>query len=146
VSDPTRQAADADALADEFSDYYEGTLPQERRTELERRMAEDPELAAAYEEFVGTMRVLSGLHKMSRPQDFEQQVEDTIHRRSAGRFFGRRAFGDRIPFELLAVIALAIALALYVLLRRSDTGSLQLPAGDPAPEIHEDAKRVVPRP
>lgn len=135
-----------DALNEKFSEYYEQTLPEAEMRAMTRRLEAEPELAAAYEEFVSTMRALSGLHKMSRPQDFERQVEETIHRRSAGRFFGRRAFGDRVPYELLAVVALALALGAYVLLRQSDTGSLKLPASDPTPQIHEDAKRVVPRP
>ena len=77
----------------------------------------------------------------------EAQLEQTIHRRSAGRFFGRKAFGDRVPFELIAVVALAAMLGLYFLMRSSDTGSAKLdPNRDDVQEISPETKEAIPKP
>jgi anti-sigma factor RsiW len=130
-----------------LSDYVDGSLGAEQRQALELHLAECADCKAALAELRQTMNALSGLNRVAAPQDFDRAVAETIRRRSRGRFFGRRALGDRVPFELLAVLALALGLALYFFLRRSDTGSLRPFHGEPdAPAIHEDAPNVVPRP
>lgn len=126
-----------------FSEYYEDNLDADKRAAFEKRMADDAEFAAAYQDFVKTMDMLSGLHKMSAPMDFDKKVEDTIHRRSGGRFFGRRAFGDRIPFEILAIVVMLIAAAVYWMGRTSGTGGHKLSPDEP-PAAHDDDRDVVP--
>jgi hypothetical protein len=91
-------------------------------------------------------RVLSGLHRRPAPPDFGKDVTETIRRRSAGRFFGRKAFGDRVPFELLAIVALTIALVAWMLVRSSDTGSLRYQSPPETPELAPGAEEVVPKP
>jgi anti-sigma factor RsiW len=137
-----------EAFEAQFSDYLEDSLPEAERQKIAAHLEECEGCAAAYEEFKQAMSALSGLHRMSAPENFESRVEETIGRRSGGRFFGRKAFGDRVPFELLGLVALAIVALIYVfLLRASDTGSLRpLEGGADAPEIHERAQDVVPRP
>src|SRR3972149_700744 len=94
---------DHSAFEQDFSDYYEKLLPAARAAELKAHLGGCDRCRGEYAKFEDTMSSVSGLHRMSAPQDFEKQVESTIHKRSAGKFFGRRAFGDRVPFELLAV-------------------------------------------
>ena len=72
-------------------------------------------------------------------------VEDIIHRRSAGRFFGRRAFGDRVPFGVLLVFALAALAVLAYFLWSSPTGSLKRERED-RPKPPPEAREIVPRP
>src|SRR5262249_41249984 len=103
MADDSHEAFEAD-----FDDYNDHALPEARAREVEPHLASSARCKAEFERFRGTIGVLSGLHKMVAPPDLQDQVAETIHRRSAGRFFGRRAFGDRIPFELLAVVALAM--------------------------------------
>jgi hypothetical protein len=88
---------------------------------------------------------LARLHKMSAPHGFAADVEETIRRRSAGRFFGRKAFGDRVPFEVLAIVVLVIGLAVFFLIRSSQTGSLRYEKQPEAPEIAPGARDVVPQ-
>ncbi len=132
-----------DARIELFSEYYEGSLAPEKKAELDALIAEDPKYKKAYADFEKTMEVLSGMHKMSAPIDFDKKVEGTIHRRSGGRFFGKRAFGDRIPYEFLAIIVMVVAGIVYWMGRSSATGSHKL--DDSPPAIHEEAKDVVPR-
>jgi len=130
-----------------FSDYLDGSLAAEEKRALEQHLESCAQCREGLTELRKTVSALSGLHQMAAPQNFDRDVTDAIHRRSSGRFFGRRALGDRVPFELLALLALALGLALYFFLRQSDTGSLKPFDREPdAPAIHEDAPNVVPRP
>jgi len=141
-------SADDEVLEAAFSDYCDGAMSPDERRAFEERLAAEPALREQLEVFRETRAALSGLHRMSAPQHFERGIEDTIHRRSAGRFFGRRAFGERVPFELLAVLALALMLGVYLLIRLSDTGSAKPPfEGDrAAPQVAPEAQEVIPKP
>jgi anti-sigma factor RsiW len=130
-----------------LSDYVEGTLPASEVAAVEEHLRGCVACSEALAAVKETVNALSGLHKIPAPPHFEQEVAETIRRRSGGRFFGRRAFGDRVPLELLAILALALGLALYFFLRRSDTGSLRpFDRGSNRPASHEEAPDVAPRP
>jgi anti-sigma factor RsiW len=147
MSDSDKAAAERhEQVEGLLGDYAEGGLDEDGQRRVKEHLAECDACRADLAELEEAIRALSGLHKMSAPQDFDNKVAKTIERRSAGRFFGRKAFGDRIPFELLAVVALVLALAVFALLRTSATGTLDRKRGTPAPEIHEDAREVVPKP
>jgi anti-sigma factor RsiW len=122
---PTTTTEQHPQIRARFEAYADGALGDDESRQLEEHLLECTGCEQAFEQFQRQQTGISGLHKMSAPQDFETGVADTIRRRSRGRFFGRRAFGDRVPFELLAVLAIAVALAIYVLIRLSDTGSLR---------------------
>lgn len=130
-----------------LSDYVEGSLPAGEAAAVEahlRGCATCTEALAAVKE---TVTALSGLHKIPAPPNFDREVAETIRRRSGGRFFGRRAFGDRVPLELLAILALGLGLALYFFLRSSDTGSLRpFDRGSERPASGGEAPDVSPRP
>ena len=70
-------------------------------------------------------KALSGMQKARAPETFAQDVTATIHKRSAGRFFARRTFGDRVPFTALLVVAVLGLIAIAYLLWASETGSLK---------------------
>ena len=139
--------SELEALEEKFSDYLDDGMSAEEKLAFETKLAQNDDARRAFEEFKQTIEAVSGLHKMSAPQAFEEGVEETIHRRSAGKFFGRKAFGDRVPFEMIAVIALAILLAIYVIYRRSGTGSLEMKDSPRAVEpISPEAKEAIPKP
>lgn len=139
-----QEDTDFDATVELFSEYYEGSLAPAKADEVKALIAGDEKYKKAYADFEKTMEMLSGMHKMSAPLDFDKKVEGTIHRRSGGRFFGQRAFGERIPYELLAVVVMLLAALVYWMGRSSATGSHKL-GKEPKPEIHEGARDVVPR-
>jgi anti-sigma factor RsiW len=139
--------AELEALEAQFSNYLDGAMSAEQRAAFENTLAESPEAKAAFDEFKRTVEAISGLHKMAAPQNFETGVEQTIHKRSAGKFFGRRAFGDRVPFELLAIIAMAALLGIYLWIRSSDTGSAKTETKpDGAGQVDPAVKEAIPRP
>jgi hypothetical protein len=71
------------------------------------------------------------------------KVEKKINQRSAGRFFGRRTFGDRVPFEALLVIAVLGLIVIAYLLWSSQTGSLKV---DKKTEERPTSGPLVPKP
>ena len=91
-------------------------------------------------------RALSGLHRMPAPQKFEVDVEETIRRRSGGRFFGRKAFGDRVPFAVIGLVVIALGLVVFALLRCSDTGSLRYDRRPQQPQVTPGASDQMPTP
>lgn len=121
---PDDNHADHQAVQAQLTEYHDGALAPERAADVEAHLAACPACREAYAEMADAARVLAGLDKKSPPPDFGEQLEDKIRRRSAGRFFGRKAFGDRVPFEVLAVVAMALAFAVYLLWRSTGTGTL----------------------
>jgi anti-sigma factor RsiW len=115
-----------EAIIAKVSDYLDGALAGAERADVARKIAEDAAWKRAHAELSETRKYLSGLRKAHAPSSFAEDVAETIHQRSAGRFFGRRRFGDRVPFGALVVIALAGLLVLGYVLWSSSTGSLKV--------------------
>lgn len=107
--------ADHGEFENDFSDYYDGTLDPGRRAALEAHLASCERCRGEYDKLREAVSQVSLLGRAAAPRDLDDRVARTIHRRSQGRFFGRRAFGDRVPFELLAAVALVVLIAVYVL-------------------------------
>jgi anti-sigma factor RsiW len=114
-----------------FSDYYDRTLPAAQARAVEEHLGGCPSCRTEYDTFKDAVGALSGLHKMAAPGDLEQRVEDRIHKRSAGRFFGRKAFGDRVPFEAIALAGLALAVIALLFMRGVSCGDAKPPVQQP---------------
>ena len=115
-----------DEIISTLSDYLDGALAGDAKTEVEAKIANDPTWKTAHAELVETRNALSGLQKARAPATFEQDVTSTIHKRSAGRFFARKTLGDRVPFGALLVIALIGLLVIGYVMWASTTGSLKV--------------------
>ena len=117
---------DDDEVVAKVSDYLDGLLSGNEKTEVEQKIASDAAWKTTHEEMLETRKALSGLQKARASPKFAEDVTETIHKRSAGRFFGRRTFGDRVPLlPLVIVAALALCVIAYVMWA-SDTGSLKV--------------------
>ena len=108
-----------------LSDYLDGVLPPDRRKDVEQKLKSDPEWARTHKEMRETRDQLSGLLKARAPVKFDEDVTETIHKRSAGRFFAKRTFGDRIPLGLLLIIGVIAIVIIGGILWSSSTGSLK---------------------
>jgi len=147
MSSEQPQTDSHEEIESKLSDYVEGSLPAAEVAVVEEHLRGCPSCTEALAAVKETVNALSGLHKIPAPPHFDREVAETIRRRSGGRFFGRRAFGDRVPLEVLAILALALGLALYFFLRRSDTGSLRpFDRGSERPASHDESQDVAPRP
>jgi len=127
ASDPSEHGDEIDeAILASVSDYLDGALTGAERTEVAEKIAQDATWKRAHAELTETRNYLSGMRKAHAPSSFTEHVAETIHQRSAGRFFGRRTLGDRVPFgALLAVALIGLAVLAYVLWS-SSTGSLKV--------------------
>jgi len=123
VIDVTPVELDDESVA-AINDFLDDTLPSVRREEVAAKIALDPQWKRAHDDLVQTRRLMAQMPKAHAPPAFATNVTSTIHSRSAGRFFARRTFGDRVPFGVLAALT-AIGLAIIgYLMWASDTGSL----------------------
>lgn len=127
-----------------LTDYHEGTVSAERRKEIEAKLASDPAWRAIDAEMREALPPLAKLRKVAAPEELTAAVTETIHRRSGGRFFGKRAVGDRLPTGLLLVIAVLLLGAMTAVWCRSTTGSLTSPRGTEAPR--PEPEPLAPKP
>jgi anti-sigma factor RsiW len=147
MSSEEPQSEGHEEIEAKLSDYVEGSLSASEASAVEEHLRGCTSCSEALAAVKETVSALSGLHKVPAPPNFDRDVAETIRRRSGGRFFGRRAFGDRVPLELLAILALGLGLALYFFLRSSDTGSLRpFDRGSERPGSGSEAPDVAPRP
>jgi anti-sigma factor RsiW len=122
-----------EAIIETVSDYLDGVLTGPRRAEVADRISSDATWKRAHAELSETRRFLSGLQKAHAPSSFAEDVAQTIHQRSAGRFFARPTFGDRLPLGVLLVVALAGLAVIAYVLWSSPTGSLKVDHGRDRP-------------
>ncbi|HEX7837290.1 MAG TPA: hypothetical protein VF469_07495 [Kofleriaceae bacterium] len=111
------------------SDYLDGALTDPERAEIAGKIASDAAWTRAHAELTETRKFLSGLQKAHAPPRFAEEVAETIHQRSAGRFFARKTLGDRVPFGAVLAVALAGLLVIGYVLWSSSTGSLKVDHG-----------------
>jgi len=130
-----------EAIIAKVSDYLDGALAGAERDEVTRKIAEDAAWKRAHDELVETRKAISGMRKAHAPESFTGDVTATIHKRSAGRFFARRTFGDRVPFGALVVIAVLGLIVIAYVMWSSETGSLRRPPPREAPGSAEPLVR-----
>lgn len=141
MSEMLAPSDDADAIVVAVSDFLDGLGAEDWRADVAQKIERDPAWRAVHAEMIESRAAkdaLSGLQKARAPDSFAQDVTAAIAKRSAGRFFGRRTFGDRVPFGALAIAALVAILAIGYLLWSSGDGSLdrqheRAPHPDPVP-------------
>jgi anti-sigma factor RsiW len=126
MDDPTQPPHEE--IEEQLSDLHDGTLDEAARAQVLAHLEGCPACRTAYQDLERTLAALGSIKASAAPppEAFSRQVEETIHRRSAGRFFGRRTLGDRVPFGVLLVVALAVLLTIVLLLWGSTTGSLRI--------------------
>jgi anti-sigma factor RsiW len=120
-----------------FSRYHDGDLGDEERRELELFLEGDREAHEEWEAFRSTVEEVSGLHDLHPPNDFTRSIQQTIRRRSRGRFFSQqRPFS--VHFAFVSFVLILLFILVYLLL----TSTSEIRLGEPAvPSEHsEDLK------
>jgi anti-sigma factor RsiW len=110
-----------DEMIAKVSDYLDGLLSGAEKDEVAHKIETDAAWKQAHAEMVETRKALSGLQKARAPGHFAKDVTETIHKRSAGRFFGRQ---DKLLLPLTVIAMLALIVIAYVMWS-SETGSLK---------------------
>lgn len=132
-----------DEIIATLSDYLDGVLPADRHKDVEQKLKSDPNWKRTHDELRETRDALSGLMKARAPVKFDEDVTSTIHKRSAGRFFAKRTFGDRIPLGVLLIIGVIAIVIIGAILWSSPTGSLKTDKPGPEPR---GSGELVPKP
>lgn len=147
MSETNDERTEHDEIEDLFSDYYEGELDKAARERVDAHLDACEQCETAYGEFKEAIEVISGLGKLTvaAPPGFEKDVESTIEKRSAGRFFGGRKLTEGLPLTVLALLLIAIGVGLYWWQRSSETGSLKIEPDPPAP-VEPGVRDVLPQP
>jgi anti-sigma factor RsiW len=106
-------------LTERMSAYVEGDLPAEEKAAVEQHLATCIQCRTNLKQFRETMDNLAQLKKKA-PRSFLPDIQQQIHERSRGRFFGRRwmLFG-RIPFEWVSLLMIVAMLVYYIVTLRS---------------------------
>jgi predicted anti-sigma-YlaC factor YlaD len=105
--------------AERFSEYLEDELPPPEKAALEEHLRGCIQCRTNLEEFRRTLGNLTKL-KQKAPNSFLPAIQEQIHARSRGRFFGKRwmLFG-RIPFEWVSLAMIVAMLVYYIITLRS---------------------------
>jgi hypothetical protein len=109
-----------DEMIAKVSDYLDGLLSGADKDDVANKIASDAAWKQTHEEMLETRKALSGLQKARAPGHFAKDVTETIHKRSAGRFFARQ---DKLVLPLTVIAVLALIVIAYVMWA-SQTGSL----------------------
>ncbi len=133
------------------TDYLDGTLEGPAKAEVEAKLASmdpaDSVWRRTHDEMREARDMISGMRlpTAKAPDAFVEHVTETIHKRSAGRFFARRTLGDRVPFGVLLILALIALGVVGFLMWSSPTGSLKVDK-PPATNAPPPGKRLEIKP
>jgi hypothetical protein len=120
------------------TDYVEGNLTGTAKSDVQAKVTSDqPEhrlWKQTHDEMTEARKAIPGIRKQKAPDTFVEDVTATIHKRSAGGFFGRRTFGDRVPFGALLIVAMLALGVVGYLMWSSPTGSLKVQKQPEAPK------------
>jgi anti-sigma factor RsiW len=107
-----------------LSAYVDGELGAPDRAALDQHLAACPRCRKDLEQFRETIGKLAKL-KRKAPGSFVSDIQQQIHERSRGRFFGRRwmLFG-RIPFEWVSLLMIVAMLVYYIVVLQSSPTSV----------------------
>jgi anti-sigma factor RsiW len=116
---------DHEQAADMFSDFIDGTLVPRDRSALEQHLAACIQCRTDLEGFRRAVGSLGKL-KQAAPPRFLPNIQQQIHKRSRGRFFGKRwkLFG-RIPFEWVSLATIIAMLIYYIAMLHGTPGGVR---------------------
>ncbi len=110
-----------DELAIRITDYLDGEMTDGERQEFESELKSDEVLRGELRALQSTMAVCSDLQIRFAPDDFVDHVESSVRTRSRGRFFAYNAlYTSRIPYEVFAVVAIAVMSAMWMMATPDD--------------------------
>lgn len=96
--------------------YLEGDLSEDQAEAFEARLEDDEDFAAEFEFFATVVAGVGDLPFEMAPDGFVDEVESRIRERSRGRFFGETVYRSSLPFELVAILMMAIMASTYLAL------------------------------
>ena len=142
---PPEPESEHDRIGVLMEDVVDGTASPEVLADVKGHVAGCESCAAELADLRKTRDAWKSLPPATAPRDLGKTVENTIHRRSAGRFFAKKTLGDRVPFGVILIVALIALVVVVALLWSSTTGSLR-PEPPTHPRPPPGARDAIPRP
>ena|SRR5579872_702522 len=103
-------------VKESFSEFWEKGLDDATRKEVEAHLEGCAACRAEYQQFQQTMAPLGKLHRVAAP-DMIGSVPALIHKRSRGRFFGKKGGAGQFPLEWISLIMLGVIAAVYLVVK-----------------------------
>lgn len=110
-----------------FSAYRDKELAPEKAKALEEHLGSCVTCRRDFEKFERAVEGVRNLPPVDAPPQFAAGVVRRLRQRSGGRLFQPRRLSDRVPFELLSLVMLALVLAIYLFFQMTQPGRLNLP-------------------
>jgi len=110
---------DGDRVRDLFCEYMEGDLEPDVEDQVREYLEANPGIREEYEEFRDTFESMRHLGSVAPPRDLENKIKKRIRARSRGKFFAASSqphVFQRVPFELISLILILIAMALFYMM------------------------------
>jgi hypothetical protein len=110
---------------EQFTDFVDGTLPARDKAALEQHLAACIQCRTELESFRRAVGSLGKL-KQSAPANLLPSIHEQIHKRSRGRFFGKRwKLYGRIPFEWVSLATIIAMLIYYIAMLHGTPGGVR---------------------
>lgn len=132
---------DHETVQNLFSEYMEGDLPEEKAREVKEHIESCEECREAFQRCKDSVDSLRSLSKVSPPPDLEQRIKRRIRARSRGKFFRELSQPHviiRVPFEIISLILILIAMACFYLMTL--VTSLEAPEKPPEEDREEQVQ------
>ncbi len=129
------------AVSDLFSDYLEGELDASTQAQVSEHLKGCEQCRKELETFRQTLDALSGLRTLPPPDNFTRKVQQRIHKRSRGKFFGPERVLQRIPFEWISFVIIIIMLVLYMLMMEQQKKLAPAPGSGSSGKAHVGEKK-----
>lgn len=123
---------DHDRAQSMFTGYHDGELAPADVTALEAHLADCHECALAWQGYKAAVEEVSGLLKVAPAPDFSKRVQQTIGRRSRGRFFSEQSDNSGMGVALVSVILVLVFALLYIIVAGAEVQVVPLPSDEPS--------------
>lgn len=134
-----------------LSEYLEGELDEEKASQVADHLSSCEECRAEHDALKKTINVISSLTSVKAPDDFAQKVQKRLRRRVRHRWDRQSPLEQKIPYETICLIMLAILAALYIILYLLPHMETDMTYQGPDPKVEKEKRDMkksapIPRP
>ena len=107
-----------------FDEYIDQTMTEDERSRFEKRLEEDSSLKQKFVLFQKSRNALFELGLSNDSNQLKDKVANSIHKKSGGRFFGKKTLGDKVPVGWIVALILFVLVVFALTFSQSEFGGL----------------------